>query len=566
MENHDTAAPAKAAEPARPGARDYSRLIKTVAFTCGAACMALEMVGVRLLEPYLGSTIYVWGAIIGIFLGSLALGYYLGGMLADRFPRFSTLGTLVFISALWTFAIPPAAIMIGGWASDAFADPRWQAFCASLILYAVPSALLGMVSPFLIRLAARNVSSMGRTAGGLYAISTFGSIVGTFLVSFVLTEYIGSMNITWGTGAVLLLAAVLCWLAERNPGNTALMLIGAVIAFFAWGKAAKADAARAIATGFTRESPDSPARQMENGRHLEMRESAYHLINVFDGQYDYAGRTFLPAGRAARYMVFNDQLESGCILRDGRPEVPAATACGYVRLLTLGTVITRKAPENIAIIGCGGGIGALMFCHDFPGVKRVDVADIDPDVFALAGKYFNYPYPDRADSPVRSHVVDGRQLLRRTPDAAWDYIILDAYTAGGRIPKHLISREFFALANQKMADGGVLVANIISGLDGENGRLLAAVRKTAGAVFRHVYVFPRDPAHSSNVILVASNHPGERLGAAQLWRNFQEINGKLLKQPVEYAVRNTPASQADLSAAPLLTDDFCPTDSMVSRN
>lgn len=567
MDAPTSAAPAAAPQGAAPkaAAPGGSRLIKLTALACGTACMALEMVGVRLLEPCLGSTIYVWGAIIGIFLGALALGYYLGGRAADRFPRFSTLGTLIFIAAVWVFGVPTAAVAVGPWAADAFADPRWQAFGAALVLYAAPSVLLGMVSPFLVRLAAREVSSMGRTAGGIYAVSTFGSILGTFLVSFVLTEYVGSMAITWGTGALLLLTAVACWLAERSAARVALAVVGVMVAAAAWFKAEAAAMERQVATGFLSERPDSPLRAAESGRHLEMRESAYHLMNVFDGQYDFASGQMLPPPLAARYMVFNDQLESGCLVKDGAPLTPAATACGYVRLLSLGTVVTRRAPENVAIIGCGGGVGAMLLAQDYPGVKRIDVADIDPHVFALAGKYFGYPYPDREGGPIRSHVVDGRQFLRHGREGAWDYIILDAYTAGGRIPKHLISREFFALARSRLAPGGVVVANIISGMEGPKGRLFAAVLKTASGVFRHVYVFPRHLGHPSNLILVASDHAGPRLSAGQLWANFQGISGTLLKQPVAEAVRNSPAVMPDLAAAPELTDDFCPTDTMVVR-
>ncbi|GHV18808.1 hypothetical protein AGMMS49959_01640 [Planctomycetales bacterium] len=527
--------------------------IKLTALLCGAAVMALEMVGVRLLEPYLGSTIYVWGAIIGIFLGALSLGYYLGGNLADRSPKFSTLSLLIFAAALWIFAVPSASGFVGEWALATFADPRWQAFFAALILYAAPSVWLGAVSPFLVRLAAREVAKMGQTAGGIYAISTFGSIIGTFLVSFVLTEYVGSMRITWGIGAVLLLVAAggcgaRYWV--KGVAVVALLTAGGFIA-------EQATAAQAVATGFGRSPQAAAWREREQGKNLATRESAYHLVNVFDGKFDFNSRAFTAGG--ARYMVFNNQLESGCLLDGGEPT--ATTACGYVQLLFLGALVTGAAPEKVAIIGCGGGVGALMFRDVYPAVSRIDVADIDPVVLALAGKFFGYPYPDRAESVIRSYVSDGRNFLRGAPDKNWDYIVLDAYTAGGRIPKHLISREFFALAARKLTDDGVVVANIISDF-GDAGRLLRAVVKTAGAVFRHVYIFPRQLSGASNMLLVGSNHAGDRLSSRELQARFARWGGTLIKQPVGYAVRNSPAQPLDLAAAPLLTDDFCPTDGM----
>lgn len=544
--------------------KNHVWLIRSCAFLCGMAIMALEMVGVRLLEPYLGSTIYVWGAIIGIFLGALSIGYYAGGKFADRYPNFLALGLLIFLAAVWVFVVPIAALTIGSWASKSFTDPRWQTFFAAIILYAVPSILLGMVSPFLVRLAAKNINSVGQTAGSIYALSTFGSIVGTFLVSFVLTEYIGSIRLTFAIGAVLLFTAGICLFTARGAkiGNLLSMII---LLICGWLIAQNANTKRVIATAFSRSSPNTFFRQQEKSTHLALRESAYHLINVFESNFNFDTFGMTAPDQRARYMVFNDQLESGCLTKNGAVKTPIETACGYVRLLTLGVLITQKSPQNLAIIGCGGGVGAIMFIDDYPTIKRFDVADIDAHVFELAGEFFNYPYPDRDNSVIRSHSVDGRQFLRNAPAKNWDYIILDAYTAGGRIPRHLISQEFFQLANEKLTDDGVVVVNIIS--DSENGRLFKSVLKTAQSVFKHIYVFPRDLISVSNIILVCSNHDGEKLSPTNLIRRFYDLQQqRLMQQPIASTVRNTPAMMPNLTNAPLLTDDFCPTDSMIATS
>lgn len=537
--------------------------VKTIAFVCGAAVMGLEMAGVRLLEPYLGSTIYVWGAIIGIFLGALALGYFLGGRLADRSPSLRTLGLIILLSALWILAIPPAAIEVGGGIASSIHDPRLSAFLSSLILYAVPSVLLGMVSPFAVRLSAQELASVGNVAGSLYAISTFGSITGTFLVTFVLTELLGTMTITWGVAALLLLTAALC-LERKRLGAVAVgvVLVSAGLCAAGWFGSRNADNQRRQSSiGFS--SPME--RELEGGKHLEMKESAYHLINIFDSGYNVDTQNMLPTGRTARYMMFNNQIESGCLIgSDGKPQKPVETACGYVRLLTLGTLVSGKAPRKAVIIGAGGGVGAALLRQDYADtLQRVDVVDIDRMVFEMAGKYFPYPYPE-SDGVIHSHVRDGRLYLRGE-ERTWDYIILDAYTAGGRIPKHLITKEFFQLASGKLEQGGVVVCNIISAVEGRDGRLLRAVCQTMQQVFRHVYAFPRDSngLRSSNVILVGTNDTAPALDKMQILARFQQEQGRLIRQPVGYAVYNMLARLPSASADPVLTDDFCPTDSMV---
>ncbi len=537
--------------------------IKSIAFICGAAVMGLEMAGVRLLEPYLGSTIYVWGAIIGIFLGALALGYFLGGHLADRSPSLRTLGLIILLAALWILAIPPAAPQIGSGIADSVPDPRLAAFLSSLILYAAPSLLLGMVSPFAVRLSARELASVGNVAGSLYAISTFGSITGTFLVTFVLTEVIGTMSITWGVAALLLLTAALCLERKRlTPLTLGIVFFSAGLCGAGWFGSQRADQLRQQSSvGFASQQE----RTLEDGKHLDMRESAYHLINIFDSSYNLDTQNMLATGKRARYMMFNNQIESGCLLADGgRPQMPAESACGYVRLLSLGALVSGHAPRKIAVIGAGGGVGATLLRQDYAAsVQRVDVVDIDRMVFEMAGKYFPYPYP-QSDGVTFSHVRDGR-LFIRNESRTWDYIILDAYTAGGRIPKHLITKEFFQVAAEKLDSDGVAVCNIISAVEGRDGRLLRAVCRTMEQVFAHVYAFPRDSNafRSGNVILVGTNAGGATLEKSQLIARLQQAQGTLIRQPIAYAVYNllphSPAGEND----PVLTDDFCPTDSMV---
>src|SRR5512134_3708363 len=196
--------------PDRPGHRQaapYPWLLYAVVFVCGAVLMALEIVGSRMLAPYFGNSIFVWGSLISVVLAALSLGYWLGGIVADRWPRFSVLAMLIavpgVIIALLPFVYPGLNRAIAG--GDV--GSRLGPLIASLILFLVPSVLLGTISPFAVRLQARAVASVGSTAGGLYAVSTAGSILGTLVTAFYLITILGVGNIVHGLGLTLLLTA-----------------------------------------------------------------------------------------------------------------------------------------------------------------------------------------------------------------------------------------------------------------------------------------------------------------------------------------------------------------------
>jgi len=166
-----------------------------VVFVCGATLMAFEMVGSRILAPTFGSTVFVWGSLIGVFLGALSLGYLVGGRLADRRPSFFVLGTIIAAAGLIILIVPFYAPACCRWIDGASPGRSTNPLFASLFLFFVPSVLLGMVSPFAIRLAAEAVRTVGTTAGRLYALSTLGSLFGTFFTAFFLIAVIGVSSI-----------------------------------------------------------------------------------------------------------------------------------------------------------------------------------------------------------------------------------------------------------------------------------------------------------------------------------------------------------------------------------
>jgi spermidine synthase len=548
------------AAPPQPSAPSTFRL-KLVALLSGACLMALEMAGVRLLEPHFGSTIYVWGSIIGIFLTALSLGYWLGGALADRRPALATLGGVLLAAALFTFLVPPlAGPVCQALSRSTDLDPRLRALLSSIALFAVPCALMGMVSPFVVRLATRSVSGVGSVAGLLYAISTLGSIIGTFLVSFVLTEWLGSRWIVYGVGLVLMLVSGICLIGMRGLRRAGALALSGVSIAAGWygvshGEAVARDSVLAPFEDVRRQSGGEGLP----GKVLESRESAYHRITVVETQ------SYTDPRQRARYMVFNNQVQSGIhVSAEGViPAGPIQTACGYTRWLHAGVLFTQRAPERVLIIGCGGGVGPQSFADDYAGaVQRIDVVDIDPHVLAMARRWFRFP---TADGVLRAHVADGRLFVAQSTER-WDYIVLDAYTAGSRIPRHLISQEYFAAVKSHLTPGGVVVANVIGALEGDGSRLLQSAVRTMQSVFgpEQVYVLPRSRSgpRATNVFLVGLTG-GQRVSAETLRERTQELRGKVLKQPgLDEVAGSQLRSPLEIGEAPLLTDDFCPTDSM----
>ncbi|MCL2001030.1 MAG: fused MFS/spermidine synthase, partial [Planctomycetes bacterium] len=266
-----------------------SKALYLVAFLSGAALMGLEMAGARLVEPHFGSTIYVWGSIIGIFMFALSLGYWGGGRLADKTPRIEILGLVLILAAILVLAIPPIAPHFCAWMNEFIGlDVRYRTLITSLILFAPPSICMGMVSPFTVRLAARQVSLLGTVAGSLYAVSTIGSIIGTLFVTFILVEVIGTTAIIYGVGALLAGVAVYCFFQGGGffrKAGTALAIIG-------------------VGTGYF--GAATPLTQTHAGdRLLDTKESTYHYITIVDGRSQ-----IFPYQKPARLMMFNNLIES----------------------------------------------------------------------------------------------------------------------------------------------------------------------------------------------------------------------------------------------------------------
>lgn len=482
--------------------------------------MALEIVGSRLLAPYFGSSVYVWGSLISIFLAALSIGYYTGGLAADRWPRPEVLASTLTAAGLMILLLPALSRPV----LEAFAawdlGPRMNPLLASILLFAAPSILMGATSPFAVKLAATDLATVGNVAGLLYAISTAGSIAGTLLTAFLLIPTLGVRTILYLQGGALvvfagLLAAGRIRVARAARPVLVPVLVAAMLTGPAWAGAA-------------------------DQRVLYEKDSVYHRILVVEDSN-------------ARYLRFNRSFQGGMYLKD-----PYESAFRYTDYIHTAWVF---APEirRILVIGLGAGSVPKRFWRDHPNAQ-IDVVELDPAVVDVAKRFFEV----KEDARLRITVQDGRIFLRGS-DQKYDLIVMDAYFAEG-IPFHLATREFFELARTHLTAGGVIAANIVGALEGRESKLFRALYRTYGQVFPGLYPFPvaylpaREVAAVRTIILVATARSG--LTRAQII----ETGVKLKKsRKVRFPLYDTFVSdyydrQIPTSDVPVLTDDYAPVD------
>ena len=184
------------------------RVIKPIVFICGAVVMSFEILGSRVLAPYFGNSVFVWGSLISIFLSGLSAGYYVGGKIADVNPSPRKLALIIVTSALFLIAFPLYDAPVLEWIFMKDMGERLEPLLASTVLFLIPTVFLGAVSPYTARMVISSLQTSGRTVGTLYALSTLGSIIGTLLTSFYLITIAGVNLLIMAQGVILLLISI----------------------------------------------------------------------------------------------------------------------------------------------------------------------------------------------------------------------------------------------------------------------------------------------------------------------------------------------------------------------
>lgn len=492
--------------------------------------MAIEMVASRFLTPVFGGSIMTWAALIAVVMVALALGYIIGGRLADRYPRPTLAGLLVSVAGLYLLPIAHVGAELLEQLQRVGLDPRLSCLLGATLLTLVPAALLATCAPFALRLGVIEADRTGRVAGLLYGVSTFGSVVGTLFTAFVLVPTMGSAHIMTGLSVFVLLSGLPFFLMavqgtpSDGPRPRAMLLVGAVVivgllvAVFGMPRANSTPTSTAADQTQTATSTRSDTL-------LETRQSLYSDIDVVRSG-DYLSLRFARTGH-----FWNESR----IHVDDPGELPLV----YNRVMLVGLAYPR-APTSLLLLGLGGG-SISRYLDAFMPELAITGVELDAEVIDLARTYFHL-----GETAVDIVHADGRVHLRQN-DQRHDLIMVDTYR-GGVVPFHMVTREFFALARDRLKPDGALVINLHA-----RSRLLDAVLATLRATFQRVDTY--SAPQSGNVIVVGTDAELNDTDIASRATALQ------MRLGLPYHLRSLLSLRTEIEpadATDVLVDDFAP--------
>ena len=500
--------PAPAPAPALP--RALRRYLYFTAAVTGAAIMIVEILGAKMLSPYLGLSHFVWTAQIAVTLVALACGYYAGGKLVDRSQQLARLYWAIVAAALYLALTVRLCEPLAYWCLD-FSLPVGS-LLASTILFFVPLALLAMTGPFLVRVITSSVAGVGGNVGRLTSLSTLGSLAGTLLIGYFLIPLLPNSLTMYFTALALMLVCAGYFLFLRRFGPAVVILLLGLVSALG-GKA-----------------------------YLGLTHDHTYTIELFRGNSHFGMLQVVDARESSYRMYLNDSLIQNTYDPDRKLSVSLFTYAlsGLARAYT-----TNIA--DVLCIGLGVGIVPMDFAHQG---ARVDVVEINPAVIPVAVRFF-----DLETNQLHLTVDDGRHFLNRCRKQ-YDTVILDAFL-GDSSPSHLLTREAFAAIRRVLRPGGTLVINSFCTLEDGRDFFATSLNKTLQAVFRSVR------AHSSGdgaIFFVASDRaPLEFVHPPDLTNIHPYV---LHDVEATFATLVQPSPEHGL----VLTDDFNPAEFYDAQN
>jgi len=499
-------------------------LLLITVFVGGMTSLGVELSAARLLDPFFGNSLIIWAVLIGMVLLYLTVGYYVGGKWADRRPYHRVLYQITAWSAFLIGLVPLIARPVLLWSVKGFAQYSAGILAGSLLgvvaLFAVPVTLLGCVSPFAIRLSMedKNVQSSGNIAGGLYALSTVGSLVGTFLPVLVLIPNIGTRNTFFFFSFTLLAVSLVGLLWELKARALPYLLMPALLI--------------ALVILF----PGGVIKPVQYGRLLHETESAYNYIQVI--QWDDEVWLKLNEGQGVHSVYTPNSVLVGGIW-DYFLIAPYFNNPPY----------TADQVGSLALIGSAAGTVPKQYTAVY-GPIPIDGAEIDPEIIRVGREYFDMNEPN-----LNAVAQDGRYFLANNPQK-YDVVAVDAYRPP-YIPFHLTTREFFAEAGEHLTENGVIAINV--GRTRTDWSLVEALASTLKAEFPNVYLvdLARPGQDLINVLVVATKQPTrlENLTA----------NAALMTNPIlqQVATESIPCAREFTTPTVVFTDDKAPVEQVV---
>jgi spermidine synthase len=488
-----------------------SRSLELLVFTVGAGALGAEIAAARLMAPWFGASTIVWANTIAIVLLSLSVGYALGGRLADRDPRPEGLARIVLVASMLLAVVPFVSGPFLRLAATAVDQLSAAIFVGSLVgvgvLLAIPLLLLGMVSPYALRLAVDTVDATGRTAGRLYAISTVGSLLGTFLAALLLIPFVGTRR----TFLIFAGAMALAALPQLGRWRTRAAVVPAGIL-----------ALISLPTGTIKAAGTSDRV-------------------IWEAETDYQYARVLQAPDGERTLELDEGYAAHSVYRPGR----WLTGNYWDEMLALSLAGEQAPPRSVAILGAAAGTSARQLGHYFPQA-RIDAVELDGELTKVGRDLFDLHGPH-----LHTYTAEARPWLYAST-RRFDVIMVDAYRQP-YIPFYLTTEEFFALVRDRLEPGGLVIVNVAQP-DGSSSleKVLAATMRTA---FGDSAVW-RDHSQQVNTMLVGStaSDPAGRLRAAAA-----TVPADLATVVSNAASRLAPA----LTGGQVFTDDRAPVEWLV---
>ena len=483
-------------------------ILEFAVFMCGAVVMIFELVGSRVIGPFLGTSLFVWTSLIGIILASLSLGYYLGGKQADKNASMSRLARIILLAAICiavTIGIKDILLLF---LQKNVGEIRTASVIASIVLFMPASIFLGMVSPYAAKLKLSSLENTGRTIGNLYALSTAGSIFGTLFAGFYLIPFFGTNKLLIFLAIILVLISIVLSLKTYIKSKVAvlLFLVSGLIAFN-------------FLDGLL----------IENG-FLDL-DTSYNRIFITDSKQQ--GRNL-----TIRRMGINNEAHSAMYLESD--ELVSEYAKSY-------HLIRHFYPDfkSSLMLGGAGYSFPKSNLKTYPNAK-IDVVEIDPKVTQLAKDYFKL----KEDPRLSIFHNDGRTYLNHT-EKTYDIILGDAFSSSYSIPYQLTTQESAQKMHDILNDDGIVILNIISSIEGDSGKFFRAEYATFKTVFPQLFVYPLHDSKNGrtiqNIFLIASKSKDKIYPFSS---DDIYINNRLQK----FWHKKIP------NDLPILTDDFAPVD------
>jgi spermidine synthase len=436
-------------------------------FVCGAVVMIYEIIGSRVVSPFIGTSTYVWTSLIGVILGALSLGYWLGGRFADRKPSINILASAIFLAGGFVAVTILCKEIILSFTSTAGVGLEIKSVIAAVLLFAPASVALGFVTPYAVKLKLASLSESGSTVGRLYALSTIGSIVGTFTAGFYLVPFVGSMRSLYLLAAVLFVVSVSLAAVSITRTKIALLTL-----FF-------------IAITLS----EINTFYLAHTRGLHDIDTEYSRVQIFQ-------TTEPKSGRAVQAMAIDPYFVQSAVFLDSDELV-----FDYNKYYHL---VRQLKPDfqRTLMIGGAGYTFPRNYLQTYPSAT-IDVVEIDPQMTAIAREYF------RLKDDPRLNIIhaDGRTFLNQAPDASYDAVLMDAFGSLFSVPYQLTTIEAVRQIHRVLKPDGVVIFNLGSALSGPASRFLQAEFRTYQSDFPHVYLFKVNPDYTDdqlqNLIITA---------------------------------------------------------------